>query len=491
MDAYTDLGCKFNSTALEGKKVRVLTVEGTERLGQLFEFRIRFRYDQGRLTEDELNQLMLAPCALVLDGDADVVHGIARSVEVHDHRAGYASVYELVMVPTMWLLTISKVSRLYQGMSVKDMSADLLGRYKLGASHFDLRIKGAPRELVIQYHESDWDFLQRWFEHEGFFYWFEHSDDGEKLVVADANGEATLLSGDSFLPFREGGGLERTGRAVLEWRCVQQRIPGRVVLRDYNYEKPSLAMVGQAVVDKKLGFGTYFEYGDNFDSPTAGDALAKKRAERFLAAQRTYHGVTDCTRFHVGHTFDLTDHPDDTQNREYLITAVQHRIGPIEASDGDRAVRSGVVGYRARFECIPSAVQFRPERRTEWPSIHGLMHGHIDSDSSGKYSTLDAHGRYRVRFPFDGAYKMGEGASTWVRMVQPYAGSGYGSHHPLHKGAEVVIAFVDGDPDRPIIVGSIPNAQTPGPSASPNATQSRVKTASGIHITMDDEIGKG
>ena len=110
-----------------------------------------------------------------------------------------------------------------------------------------------------------------------------------------------------------------------------------MVLRDYNYEKPALAVIGQADIDKKLGFGTFFEYGDNFDTPAAGNALAKKRAELFLSGQRTYHGVTDCPNFHVGHSFDLTDHPDSAQNREYLITAIQHHVGPIAQTVSERA----------------------------------------------------------------------------------------------------------------------------------------------------------
>ncbi len=484
MDAFTDLGCQFNSTALAGKKVRVLRVDGTERLGQLYEFRVLFRCEAGRLTDDELDHLLLAPCALALDDDSDVIHGIARAVETQDARAGYAAIYEIVLVPTMWLLTISKLSRLYQAMSVKDMATDVLTRYKLTGSHYDLLISGAPRDFVVQYHESDWDFLQRWFEHEGCFYWFEHAASGEKLVVAEANSDASLIRGDSLLPYAEAAGLRRTSQCVFQWRCVQTRIPARVVLRDYNYENPALAIIGQADVSKKLGFGTFFEYGDNFDTPAAGNALAKKRAERLLAAQRTYHGETDCTRFHVGHSFELTDHPDDAQNCEYLITAMEHRVAPV--SEG-----SPNLGYRATFEAIPLAVQYRPERRTEWPSIHGVMHGHIDSDSTGKFSTLDSQGRYRVRFPFDSTGKKGEQCSTWVRLMQPYSGSGYGSHHPLHKGTEVVLAFLDGDPDRPLIIGTVPNAQTPGVSAAANASQSGTKTASGIHLTMDDALSKG
>jgi type VI secretion system secreted protein VgrG len=477
--------CSFASTALGSDAVQVKSVRGVERIGQLYELTITIAVGTAPLTEADISDLLLAPCALTILG-GDPINGIAREVSIQEGLEG-GGVYDIVMVPTAWLLTISKLSRLYQTMSVKDMAAAVLKRYGL-AGHFDLRIATSdPRDFCIQYEESDWDFLQRWFEHEGLFYWFEHSDSGEKLVVSDSNANATPISGDPALPYRESANLDRTADSVFDWRGVQKRIPAHIVLKDYNEQKPLLPMVGQADVDRKRGFGVFFEYGDNFDTPAAGSALAKKRAERFLTDQLTLFGTTDSPRFHVGHSFELSEHFDDAQNRKYLITAIEHFYGllPTEESEGNE---NGVIGYRARFEAIPLDVQFRPERRTPWPSVHGLMHGHIESDTAGKFSTLDSQGRYKVRFPFDSTGNTGDSASTWVRMAQSYAGSGYGSHFPLHKGTEVVLAFYDGDPDRPIIVGTVPNALTPGPSASANATQSGHRTASGIEMIMDDSV---
>ena len=142
--------------------------------------------------------------------------------------------------------------------------------------------------------------------------------------------------------------------------------------------------------------------------------------------------------------------------------------------------------YLSRFEAIPFEVQFRPERVTPWPRIHGILHAHIDADTSGDYAQIDELGRYRVRLPFDSSGRQGSSASRWIRLAQPYAGAGYGSHFPLHKGTEVLLAHIDGDPDRPIIVGSVPNPHTISPATSANATQSVVNTASGIRIEMED-----
>jgi type VI secretion system secreted protein VgrG len=270
---------------------------------------------------------------------------------------------------------------------------------------------------------------------------------------------------------------------IVDWRSVQRRIPARVLLTDYNDLKPLLPLIGKADVDKKRGFGTYFEYGDHFEVPADGDALAQLRAERFLTEQFTVFGVTDCVRFHVGHTFTLTDHFDSAQNQKYLITEIEHILGPVPGKEDADAF-----DYELKFRAVPFKVAFRPARQTPWPSVAGVVHAHIDSDSSGKFATLDAKSRYKVRFPFDGAGKKGDASSTWVRMAQSYAGTGYGSHYPLHKGTEVLVAFYDGDPDRPIIVGAVPNAVTPAASTAKNASQSTIRSASGIHIAMDDEL---
>ncbi|HSN98231.1 MAG TPA: type VI secretion system tip protein VgrG, partial [Candidatus Nanopelagicales bacterium] len=234
-------------------------------------------------------------------------------------------------------------------------------------------------------------------------------------------------------------------------------------------------------------------------------AIATIRAERIQCERRTYTARTDCSRFRVGHRFELENHHDASHDGQYLITGVEHRVGyPVrsvgalaaagtnmaplvhsEAEDlGDAPQR-----YLARFEAIPYGVPFRPERRTPWPRIHGIMHGHVDADTAGDYAQIDGHGRYKVKLPFDSSGRKGTKASRWMRLAQPYAGAGYGSHFPLHKGTEVLIAHIDGDPDRPIIVGAVPNPQTASPSTAANATQSVVQTASGIRMEMEDLQG--
>ncbi len=494
MNELWHLGVVLTSAALDPETVRVQEIAGREQLGGLYEFRVRFAVTTGRLVGAEIDKLLASPCSFTFGrGADDVVHGVVREVELLESREGQCAVYVASVVPSVWLLTLSRVSRVFQNITVTDMASEILTRFGLsGERDFAIRVFGKleKREFCVQYEESDWGFLQRWFEHEGLYYWFEHGAEGEKLVISDSAHGASRIAGDATLPYRELGNMVRTCDSVFAWSGSKRRTAARVILKDYNELNPNMPMVAHADADRAHGFGVLFAYGEHFENADAGKALAQKRAERCRTEQATQRGRTDCTRFRVGHTFELDEHFATDENGKYLLAVIDHFVGQIDPSeDGRPATDEKHFGYRASFEALPVAVQYRPARTTPWPTIDGVMHAHIDSDTAGKFSTINGQGRYRVRLPFDSTGNQGERASNWVRMAQSYAGAGYGSHFPLHKGTEVVLAFVGGNPDRPIIVGAVPNAHTPSPSASKNASQSVVQSAAGIRFVMEDNNG--
>ena len=483
---------KFASGALPDDDIRLRGVWGRERIGRLFEFDLLLSRASGPLSPEELDDMLRAPAVVALGPrPKDRVHGLLERVELIDSTRTVAARYMARLVPNVWLLTLSRTCAVYQDLSIPDLVRAVLGRYGMQeGKHFEVLVrrgdKSPTREHIVQYQESDWDFLQRWLEHEGFFYWFEHGEEGEKLIVADENSDASEIDDPSVIKYRERNNLSTGGEATIwDWNLVQRRIPARVAMLDYNYRTPSVPLLASEVVDTERGFGTVFEYGDHFKDSGEGKALAKLRAERYKAMRRTLTGRTDCSRFRVGHSFELENHHDASHDARYLLTSIEHRVGePIHASPEIAA--QGPQRYSARFEAIPFDVEYRPPRRTPWPRIDGIIQGVIESDTSGDYAQIDAEGRYKVRLPFDVSGKKGTKASRWVRMAQPYSGAGYGTHHPLHKGTEVLLAHVGGDPDRPIIVGSVPNPRTKSPSTSANATQSVTQTASGIRVEMED-----
>ncbi|MFO0756817.1 MAG: type VI secretion system tip protein TssI/VgrG [Byssovorax sp.] len=482
----------FVSGGLPDEIIDLRGVWGRERLSRLFEFDVILSRRAGPFSDDELDELLKAPCALALGPrPGDVVHGLVERVELIDATRNVAARYLARIVPTVWTLTLARSNRIYQDTTIPKMVEDILKMYGLvKGKDFNILITGsAPEhEYVVQYEESDWDFIQRWLEHEGYFYWFEHGKDGEKLIIADENADTTPIDDPSAISYRERNNLS-TGRiaTVWSWNLLQRRIPARVAVFDYNYRTPNIPLVATADIDTQRGFGSVFFYGEHFKDKAAGKVIAKARAERIQTERRTFTGRTDCSRFRAGHHFELENHYEASFDARYLITSIEHRVGyPVRADEGDEGGPLAPVRYHAKFEAIPMDVQFRPERVTPWPRIHGILHGHIDADTAGDFAQIDSQGRYKVKLPFDVSGRKGTKSSRWIRMAQPYSGAGYGSHFPLHKGTEVLLAHIDGDPDRPIIVGSVPNPHTVSPSTTTNATQSVIHTASGIRMEMED-----
>jgi type VI secretion system secreted protein VgrG len=491
----------FKSGALPSERLELLGVWGREAISRLFAFDFVFTRAAGPLSDAQLDDLLQAPAALSMGPKpGDIVHGLIESIELVDAARTVAARYRARLVPNVWLLTLSRSSCLFQDTTIPDMVRAVLAKYGMKeGTHFDVLMsrtaKSPKREYIVQYQENDWDFIQRWLEHEGFFYWFSHGKKGEKLIISDDNEDATPIDDPASISYRERNNLS-SGRVSTVWDfgLRQKRIPARVVMLDYNYRTPGQSLVASHPIDEKRGFGTVVIYGDHFKNKDVGQEVAKLRAERVLTERRTYSGTTDCSRFRVGHTFELENHFVANFDQKYLVTSLEHRVGypVLDAAHEDAARdRTGETPqrYSARFEAIPAAVAYRPERATPWPRINGMMHAKIDADGSGEYASIDGDGRYKVWMPYDTSGGKGAKASRWIRMSQPYAGPGYGSHHPLHKGVEVLLGHVDGDPDRPIIMGAVPNPHTVSPSTKNNSTQSVIQTASGIRIEMEDLQG--
>lgn len=489
----------FYSRALkdDAAPLALVGVDGREEISRLFEFTLVL-HRAGPPLEDGLVAALLSDPAVIALGahKTDIVHGVLASLE---HVGGFGNRdgefgnrYLAKFVPHVSLLDRGQRSAIYQATTVPDMVAAILQSYGLTKDKnffiHDAQTKKSPKhEYIVQFNESDWHFIERWLEREGFFYWFRHTVDGVALVIADTNADATPLDDPKNLAFRDRSNLRSTDASVWDLRVVHRRVPSTVALVDYNDQRPLDLLVSTKKVDDG-GFGQVMYYGEHFDDRNVGGEWARVRAEELYAERTTFHAQSDSPRLHAGHTFDLENHPHAPYDGGYLITSVEHHAGlspsaPIEDAAGAQTPRP----YRAAFGAVSVGVPFRPRRRTAWPRIHGIISAHVEADTSGDFAQIDDQGRYKVKFPFDVGTHKGLPASRWIRMAQSYAGAGYGQHMPQHKGTEVLIAHVDGDPDRPLIVGAVPNPVTPSPVVSGNATQSVLQTASGIRVELEDQ----
>jgi type VI secretion system secreted protein VgrG len=468
----------------------IIGVDGRDWIHRPFEIDVVLARFGEALHKDEIDALLGSRAVVAIGhGENDRTHGVVARIEQLERPRSEMQVYVARVVPEVGLLSLGRRSTVYQDVTIPELAKQVLSGYGLTEGEdFELRVrqKLQKREYIVQYQESDWDFLARWLEHEGIFFFFEHHADRSLFVMTDENGATPVIEEPKAIPFRQTRNLSAQGATIWDTRMTDAQVPRVVSVVDYNYRRPA-ELIGAAHELAAPSFGHFALYGDHFKDEAEATTIARIRGEELAARRRLLRGSCDLPALRAGYRFQLENHYIPEHDGGYLVVGTHFSAGVPVPGDAPSGAEEQGQRYRTTFEAIPAATPFRPERRTPWPSIHGVLHGHVQSDGSGQVAEIDDQGRYKVRMPFDLATKPGMAASRWVRKAQPYAGAGYGMHFPLHKGTEVLIAHLDGDPDRPIIVGSVPHAATPSPVNVSNATQSVIQTATGIRIEMEDQ----
>jgi type VI secretion system secreted protein VgrG len=440
------------------------------------------------------------------DGSKRHLNGIARSVaqrgteHVGDVPRTY---YRMAVVPKLWLLSRQARSRIFQQKTVQEILETVLTGLD---TSFELQGTYEPREYCVQYRETDFDFMARLMEEEGIYYFFTHADGAHTMVIGDAPHTHPDLPTGATITFDPGvGGLVPDDR-ISEWEKVQELTSGKVTLWDHSFELPGRNLEASADVQQTVQLGTVAHklrmtanqslelydypggYAKRFDgvSASGGDAAsnlqkisqdnqrtATIRAVQVAAGALQGRGASNCRQLVAGHKFTLAGHPD--ANGEYVVVEVEH-----EARAGDAARSStgnGGFVYRNRFACIPSALPFRPARVTPRPHVDGCQTAEVVGPQ-GEQIFTDKYGRVKVQFHWDREGQRNATSSCWVRVATALAGTQFGGVHIPRIGQEVVVDFLEGDPDRPIVVGSVYNANQMPPYTLPdNKTQSGFKFA--------------
>jgi type VI secretion system secreted protein VgrG len=427
-----------------------------------------------------------AEVALELRRGSEVVktvHGMVAQVRALDDGQAPNPVLKLRVVPVAWMSQLVETLDIYLEQSIVEIIEGKLALVDLvSGEDFEMRLNGSyrQREFVVQYKETDLAFISRLAEHDGISFFFEHSTEASCMVFSDGIEGHRAIAGETVRYQSRGDQID-----VFALEVERNVIPGTYVCRDYNYRSPAIELMAQHPLEEGFG-GGIVEYGSHAKSPEEIARYAEIRAQERLAQRDVFVGKSTCLDFHPGATFTLEDYA--RMDEALLLTEVVHQLGQAE-----RAATDGAQGYSNTFRAVPAGRPFRPARVTPKPRISGLVTGIVETRQGEvrDHAELDDEGRYRVRFLFDTAPAGERKASKRVRQIQPSAGPGYGIHFPLKPGVEVALAFVDGDPDRPLIVGAVPNPITPTPVAARHHTANRIQSRAGILVEIEDGAGNG
>lgn len=488
----------FTSNAFAEDTFEVVTMQGYESISRPFRFELTLVSDDADIDFEQMLQSQVAFTIYAPDGKQPTpYYGMVAEFDQLHESGGYIF-YRVVMVPRIWQLSLYQISEVYlEEKPIPALIKQVLESANFNSNDFEIKTNGQYRDrsFVCQYQESHLDFISRWLEKEGMYYWFDHDQKNDKLILAD---DKVMHAPDAVqVNYRPVDELD-TGVApdsVQSFSCRQKPLPKQVILQDFNYRKASTELKATATVSEK-GIGEVMFYGENFRTNEEGERYANLRAQEILARSKIFMGESTAVGLRCGFFMQLNHHFRDAFNSQYLITEIEHQGSQAGALlNGIRTPynadeSAAVTSYSNSFQAIAADTQFRPERITPKPKVAGTMNAVIDAEGSGEYADLDEYGQYKVQLPFDRTDKKENKGSTRIRMASPYSGNEHGMHFPLHKKSEVLLSFADGDPDQPVILGAVPNSENKNVVSSDQAEINKIKTAAGNVLEMSDVKGE-
>lgn len=477
---------------------RVVAFRAREAIGQPYECEVYFTTKKS--DDVELEKALFRVATLTLDRKSDprgdfVVRGVVGSID-HVHEEDDYALFSMTIVPRWWLLGVSEHSRIFVDKKLDEILREVVEQVGIQGKRLGIGELGLdPEDHVTQYRESDLAFLSRWIEREGLLYWFDHlEEDGEKLVVRREQPEEEVPGGPiAYHPL-----VDRTSPNFMSEphldrvRTRRAAMPKSVRVTDYDELKPRLEIKGEETVLRKSDTAMASFAPEHFFDPDKAADLAKYRAQALRAKMEVQEVEGNVVGLRPGRIFELTRHPRSALNQPYAVIQVEH-------TGIERGALAGLVRellgveheelYRVKAVCLATTVEYRLPRRTPWPVVGSFEIARVDGEMDSEYAQLDDHGRYKLKFMFDEGLGKNGKASMWVRMMQPHAGNPEGMHFPLRKETEVVVSFLGGDPDRPVISGAVPNAETPSPITHRNQTHNILITGGRNKIEIEDLDG--
>ncbi|HEY2024214.1 type VI secretion system tip protein TssI/VgrG [Paraburkholderia sp.] len=444
---------------------------GREAISAPFHFDLRMRSTNKALDAQTIIGKPVTVTVKDQAGSARYFSGIVKRFAHAGANAQYAF-YSAELAPRLWLLTLGRDRMIYQNQSALDIVKTVLGNFQVT---FELRISGsdyAVREYCVQYDESAFDFISRLMEEEGIFYFFTFANGSHTMVLADS-ASAHQTGQAATLYFAPDSSIAPRAERVAEFTMTQHIVAGEHVLADYDY-LTAAGSTASSSGSASVPTGRSYVFPGKYATSAEGARKAAVRLAAQTVQQQTGHGNGYCYSLTAGTSFTLSGHVNSALNVAYVVRAVAH------TASNDT--------YSNDFDVFPEAVPFRAPLATPRPVVAGTHTAKVVG-SSGEEIWTDANGRVKLKFYWDGSAGADENSSCWVRVSQASAGQGWGHLVLPRIGQEVVVSYVDGDPDRPLVTGCVYNGQNTPPVALPSLqTQSVMLSRSSKSGTAGNEI---
>jgi type VI secretion system secreted protein VgrG len=472
----------FVAEGLEPGDARVRRYSGREGLSMSYAIDVEIEIPGGAL--DPVAWLMQpAAILMVRQGDGELLRRVAGYVgRVAEHGSrGAKQRIDLTLDSPLARLRLLTDHRIFQEKATKDIVAEILG--EAGLTQIEWRLQGSypTREVCTQLGETSFDFVSRILEEDGIFYFFEHAEDGSKIVFADSSSAYAKATPSDEIHFRGTSGLVGD-EAIAEIAEAERVRPAKVTLRDHDFKRPTLDLEKSAETSAPLGRELY-DYPGRYVEPGEGERRAKVRLEALTAEAVALRGSGGAGSLTPGHTFNLVGALDPALDREYVVESVE--------SIWDDS-RGAAPVCRSHFVLLPKDTPYRPPQRAPRAVVPGPQLATVTGPSGEEIHT-DEHGRVKVSFPWDRRSTNDDKSSCWVRVGQLHTS---GAVIIPRVGWEVIVDFEDGDPDRPIVIGRVYNGTYGPPYPLPgNKTRSSLQSTSspggGGHNEVHMEDGAG
>lgn len=430
------------------------------------------------------------------DGTLRYINGFIADFAQHGAPyEGSMNQYKATMVPWLWFLTRSSDCRIFQNLKIQDIVKQVFDDF--GFSDYEFNLTGAykQREYVVQYRETAFNFVSRLLEEEGLYFYFKHEDGKHTMMIVDAPSAHEPANGAANVLYKPNDGNAMSFDRVWEWMVEKRYFPGKASLTDFEFKTPSTPLLKDAttVVDfSNINKFNWYDYPGGYFAASDGEAVSKIRMEEFEAQHAVSRGKGDVRAIATGAKFTLQEYPLDAANIEYVCTATSFSAQGDDFSTGEGADEET---FEITFSAIPASTQFRTPRSTPRPHVGGPQTA-IVVGTSGEEIHTDEFGRVKVHFHWDRYDQSNEDSSCWIRVSHPWAGKKWGFVFLPRIGQEVIVDFLEGDPNRPIITGRVFNAECAVPYPLPdNKTMSTMKSSSSKggegfnEIRFEDDAG--